>query len=198
MLTPARLDVEAFSAWFSPHRYAWYALPGVVAAFVVLGLAFVPVVLLIAATGVAFGPWLGPVYAMAGSVASASVGFAIGRSLGIGRVEHIAGPRAVRIAHALERNGTLAVFLFRKIPLPFLLANLVAGASPVRYRDFLVGTVLGMAAVVVALAGFGSQILNLFDDPSLLSVLTAALVLAVPLSLAWLINRTVKRARYAA
>ena len=48
-------------------------------AFVVLGLALVPVILLIAATGIAFGPLLGPVYAMAGCLASASTGFAIGR-----------------------------------------------------------------------------------------------------------------------
>ena len=59
---------------------------------------------------------------------------------------------------ALKRNGTLAVFLVRKIPAPFTLANIVVGASTVRFRDFIVGTLLGMSAFVVALAGFGYQL----------------------------------------
>ena len=48
-----------------------------------------PVVLLIAATGVVFGPILGPLYAMAGCLASGSLGFAIGRWLGQQGVERL-------------------------------------------------------------------------------------------------------------
>ena len=89
----------------------------VMLAFIVLSL--VPVLLLIAATGIAFGPVLGPVYAMAGSLASASVGFAIGRWMGRRRVERLGGERIARISRTLKRNGTLAVFLVRKVPAPF-------------------------------------------------------------------------------
>jgi uncharacterized membrane protein YdjX (TVP38/TMEM64 family) len=71
-LSVSSVDLQQLSAWLAPHRHAWYALPVVVAAFVLLGLVMVPVILLIAATGVAFGPWLGPPYAMAGCLASAS------------------------------------------------------------------------------------------------------------------------------
>src|SRR6187401_1479175 len=81
----ASLDPRELSAWLSPHRHAWYALPLVMIAFVAL--AVLPVVLLIAATGIAFGPVLGPIYAMAGCLASASIGFAIGRWMGVRRVE---------------------------------------------------------------------------------------------------------------
>ncbi|HEX5217872.1 MAG TPA: VTT domain-containing protein [Vicinamibacterales bacterium] len=198
LLMPAEMTVQSFAAWFEPHRRAWYALPGVAAAFVGLGLLMVPVLLLIAATGVAFGPWLGPVYAMAGCLASASTGFAIGRWLGLERLEHVGGRRLTRIAHAMARNGTLAVFLLRKIPLPFVLSNVVAGAARVRYRDFIVGTTLGMAAAVVALAGFGYQAAGLIEDPSPRKVALAALALGIPLTSAWLINRALKRRRAAA
>jgi len=57
-------ELQDVSAWLEPYRHAWYALPVVMLVFVVL--ALVPVVLLIAATGVVFGPILGPLYAMAG------------------------------------------------------------------------------------------------------------------------------------
>src|SRR5687768_13793210 len=109
-LAPGPVSPEEFSRWLEPHRRAWYALPAVGLAFVVLGLVMVPVMLLIAATGVAFGPILGPTYAMVGCLASASTGFAIGRWAGLKRIEHVGGERVARAARVLERNGTLAVF----------------------------------------------------------------------------------------
>jgi uncharacterized membrane protein YdjX (TVP38/TMEM64 family) len=187
--------LREFSEWIAPHRRAWYALPLVAVAFVVLGLAMVPVLLLVTVTGVVFGPLLGPVYAMVGCLASASIGFAIGRWTGLGHIERIGGRRVTRVLDSLERNGTLAVFLLRKIPAPFLIANIVAGASRVRYRDFVVGTLLGMAAVVVALAGFGYQLTNLLQRPSPMAVLGAMVFIGIPLTLAWYVNRMLTQPR---
>jgi uncharacterized membrane protein YdjX (TVP38/TMEM64 family) len=192
----AAAALQEFSDWIAPHRLAWYALPVVAVAFVVLGLAMVPVLLLVTVTGIAFGPVLGPLYAMAGCLASASIGFAIGRWTGLGRVERIGGHRATRVMHTLERNGTLAVFLMRKVPAPFLIANIVAGASRVRYRDFFVGTLLGMTAVVVALAGFGYQLTAILRHPSPMTMLAAAVFVGIPLTLAWVINRMLKQPRH--
>ncbi len=188
----AASDPREISSWLAPHRHAWYAMPMVMAAFVVLGL--VPVLLLIAATGIAFGPVLGPVYAMAGSLASASAGFAIGRWMGRRRVQRLGGERVRRVMRGLERNGTLAVFFVRKVPAPFMLANVVIGASSVRYRDFILGTLLGMTAIIIALAGFGYQLTKVLDSPTPARLATAALFVAVPLTLAWLINRALRRA----
>lgn len=186
-------DLRASLAAAAPHRTAWYALPIVAIAYIALGLAFVPVLALVAATGVAFGPWLGPVYAMTGCVASASTGFGLGRWVGRQRVQQIGGTRVRRLHQALERNGTLAVFVLRKVPAPFMLANIVVGASGVRYRDFLIGTVLGMGALVIALAGFGYRLTRIIDHPSFAEVLGAIAILAVPLTAAVLINSTLRR-----
>lgn len=188
----APLDAGDVSAWMAPHRHAWYALPLVMAGFVVLALA--PVMLLIAATGVAFGPVLGPLYAMAGCLTSASVGFALGRWLGSGRISRIGGERVGRLSRAVGRNGTLAVFLIRKVPAPFTLVNIVVGASRVAYRDFVIGTALGMGAMVVALAGLGYQLTAIAQDPSPARLLTAALLIAVPLLIALGLNRALRSA----
>jgi len=179
------------SAWLSPHRHAWYALPMVMVGFILFGL--LPVILLIAATGIAFGPLLGSLYAMAGCLASASVGFVIGRRLGVGRIEHWGGERLARITRGFARNGTLATFFVRKVPAPFFLANIVVGASRVRYRDFVIGTILGMGAFVVAIAGSGHQVTQALHDPSLSQWTKVALMAGVPLALAWFINRTLQR-----
>jgi len=189
-LPTATWDLDAISAWMAPHRHVWYGLPVVVFAFVAL--APVPVMLLIAATGIAFGPLLGPIYAMAGCLASGSVGFGIGRWLGQHRVEQLGGERVVRVTNALRRNGTLAVFFLRKIPFPFTLANIIVGASTVTYRDFVVGTLLGMTGLVIGLAGFGYQLTMVLRSPSPATILGAILLVSIPLTLAWLINRTLR------
>jgi phospholipase D1/2 len=188
------LNPHEIAAWLAPHRDAWYALPAVMLAFVAFGLAMVPVLLLITVTGIAFGPLLGPVYAMAGCLASASTGFAIGRRVGWRRVEALGGDRIGRLARALKRHGTLAVYFVRKVPAPFTLVNIVIGASPVRYRDFMIGTSLGMVAAVVALAGFGYQFVEVLRDPTPEGLAKAALFGAVPLMLAWTINKALNRA----
>jgi uncharacterized membrane protein YdjX (TVP38/TMEM64 family) len=184
-------DVDALSAWLGQHRHAWYGLPVVVLAYVVL--APVPVLLLIAATGVAFGPILGPLYAMAGCLASASCAFALGRWLGLRRVQELGGERVVRLTNALKRNGTLAVFLLRKVPAPFVLANIVAGASTVSFRDFIVGTILGMGTIIIMIAGFGVQLTTALRSPSPSTVFGAILLVSIPLTLAWVINRSLRQ-----
>ena len=172
----AGVSPDEVSAWVAPHRHAWYALPLVMLAF--MGLGLLPVLLLITATGIAFGPVLGPIYAMAGCLASASMGFAIGRWLGVRRVERLGGKRIIRVTRALNRNGTLAVFFARKVPAPFMLVNIVIGASTVRYGDFLLGTLLGMSALVIALAGFGYQLMQALRNPSPATLGAAALFVA--------------------
>lgn len=191
-------DLSSLADWLSPHRHAWYGLPVVVIAYVLLGFLFVPVLLLITATGIAFGPFLGPVYAMAGCLTSASAGFGVGRWVGRQRIRYFGGERLVRLSQTIERNGTLAVFLIRKIPAPFTLSNIVVGASRVSFRDFLIGTLLGMTAVVIGLAGLGHQLTVAFRNPSWSNVALAAAFVGLPLTLAWYINRQLRRRRSAA
>ncbi len=189
-LSLSHAEVSDLSVRLAEDRYAWWGPALVVLAFVAFSV--VPVMLLVSLTGMAFGPLLGPLYAMTGCLASASTAFAIGRWIGPRNVNGWEGERMKRLRGLLRRNGTLAVFLIRKIPLPFVLVNVMLGASPVRYREFLIGTALGMVAMVVALAGFGYQLAEMWRDPSMESVIRALLFLCIPLSLAWMINRRLR------
>lgn len=194
-LTPLKelLDFHRIAAWIEPYRTAWYALPIVVVAFVVLGILMVPVLLLMLATGVAFGPWLGSLYALAGSITSACAGFAIGRAAGLHRVEQIAGPRVRKFTHKIEKNGILSVYVIRKIPMPFLLVNVAMGASKIKFRDFFLGTLLGMGPIVIALAGFGYQLSQVLEDPTPGKIAIAVGFLAVPLTIAFILNRVLRK-----
>ena len=186
----SHVEASDLSTWLPENRYAWWAPGLVVLAFVAFSV--VPVMLLVSLTGIAFGPVLGPLYAMTGCLASASTAFALGRWIGPRDVNGWGGERIGRLMELLRRNGTLAVFLIRKVPMPFLLVNFMLGASAVGYREFLIGTALGMTAMVVGLAGFGYQLAEMWRHPSVESIVRAFLFLCIPLSLAWTINRRLR------
>ena len=59
----------------------------------------------------------------------------------------------------------------------------------------MIGTILGMGAFVVALAGFGYQLTQAIRNPKPATWIAAALFVGVPLTLAWLINRALRGAR---
>jgi phosphatidylserine/phosphatidylglycerophosphate/cardiolipin synthase-like enzyme/uncharacterized membrane protein YdjX (TVP38/TMEM64 family) len=127
--------------------------------FTVGGLALVPVTLLIAATAVAFGPALGFVYATVGVVCSGTAAFFIGRRAGRDLVRRLAGRRLGRISTRLARSGIVTVAVVRMLPIaPFTLVNMVAGAMHVRYRDFLLGTLVGMTPGLLAMTVLGLSI----------------------------------------
>jgi len=189
---PSLVEVGELQSWLALHRHSWYILPTVMAGYIVLGLAMVPVIALIAMTGLVFGPVLGPLYAMAGCLASGATGFAIGRAVGLRRIEQLGSRPVARLIDTLQRNGTIAVFLVRKVPAPFMLVNIVIGASTVRFRDFIIGTVLGMGAFVIALAGFGYTAAEALRDPSVETLMIAATFVTIPLVLAFAINRALR------
>jgi phospholipase D1/2 len=154
----------------------------ILAAFVIGGLLLFPVTVLIAVTAAALGPWLGFGSAAVGVLASASLVFMIGRMVGIKPVQRMLGPRLRRLQKTIVGNGIIAVVLTRMVPVaPFSLVNMAAGASGVRFSDFIIGTVIGMAPGLIAMSVFGAQIADILHQPSWSSV--ALLLLAI---LAWL------------
>ncbi len=195
--TPLRewLDPAAIAAAVAPYRTSWIALPATVLVFVVLELVLFPVLVLVFACGIVFGPWLGAGYALVGAVASALIPFAIGRRVGREAVERRGGPLVRRIERVLDRKGVIAVFLVRKIPAPFTLANLVCGASAIGWTDFVLGTLLGMGTGVILITVLGGQLLDLVSDPQPGRIAVALLLLAAPLVLALVAQRLLNKRR---
>lgn len=71
----------------------------------------------------------------------------------------------------------LAVVLFRVVPIaPFTIINLAAGASHIRLKDFVLGTVIGMWPGIAAITLFTDRIRAMLDDPSWENGITLALV----------------------
>ena len=190
IIRPSRL-----SGWFEPYRYAWYALPVTVAAFVTLGFVMVPAMGMVLACGLIFGPWLGSVYGLAGALSSAIAGYAAGRKLGRRTLERVLGCRVRALGDKIAGQGAIAVYVIRKIPMPFTLVNLVIGASGIRFIDFLAGTILGMGPIVIVFSVCGANLPELMSDPSprVIGFMVALLLIPVPIALA--VDAALKRRR---
>ncbi len=129
------------------------------AAFVVLSLVFVPLFVLRATIVLAFGPILGPVYAILAVALAAFVGHALGRHAGAPLLERLGGERVRKIAARLSRCGVWSIAALRLVPLgPNMLVNAVAGAARTPRPSFVVGTVIGMMPGLLLLAGLGAQL----------------------------------------
>jgi len=78
----------------------------------------------------------------------------------------------LRVQRRIIGQGVVAVAMIRMVPIaPFSLVNLLAGASELRLRDFLIGTILGMAPGIITMAALGSQIAELARNASWSNVL---------------------------
>ena len=66
------------------------------------------------------------------------------------------GPRLNRVRRGIVKRGVLAVAAVRLVPVaPFTLVNLVAGASRIRFSDYLLGTIIGMAPGLILMSRTG-------------------------------------------
>jgi len=159
-------------------------------AFVVAGLTFIPLMVMIAATAALFGPLQGMAIALAGALASGAVTFGIGRLLEQRVLRKIAGKRLAELARRLRKRGLLAVLLVRLLPVaPYTVVNVVAGASRIRWRDFMLGTALGIAPGLVLTSTFVDRAIAAIVQPSGQTFATLALVLAAIAALGWALRR---------
>jgi phosphatidylserine/phosphatidylglycerophosphate/cardiolipin synthase-like enzyme/membrane protein DedA with SNARE-associated domain len=144
-----------------------WAILMVILVFVFAGAIVFPLNILILTTAAVFGPWLGILYGGAGTVTSGVVMFLIGGLLGREALYRMLGERWRHGLEGVRRRGLLAVVTFRLLPIaPFTLVNLAAGASGIRFVDFLVGTLIGMLPGLVLLSIMGDRIIRILAEPS--------------------------------
>jgi uncharacterized membrane protein YdjX (TVP38/TMEM64 family) len=186
-------SARALAAWIKAQPLAPLLVAGV---YVAGGLVALPVTLMIIATVAVFGTWLGLLYALAGSWLSAAILFGIGRLMGRNTVRRFAGGLLNRLSRRLSEKGLLTVVTFRIVPVaPFSVVNLIAGVSEIRWRDFALGTLIGMFPGVVAVAFLADRIAASLRHPDLQQVgILLASIFLVGLGLAGL-RRWIRRKR---
>ena len=119
----------------------------------------VPGAVMTVAAGLAFGVWWGSVWSLIGADTGAMVAFGAGRFLGKSFVERTMGVRLQGMLKRLERNGFYLTLYLRLVPvIPYNAFNLLAGASPIRFRDYFWASVIGMFPGTVLFALLGDSL----------------------------------------
>jgi phospholipase D1/2 len=191
-----QLDVEAMVAFLDQIAQGPMAAPVAIGAFLIGGLLVMPVVLLIAATVLTFGPWWGFFYSLIGMTMSAMLTFWIGRLLGRRLMDRLSGSRVHGASRAVASKGILGVVTLRILPVaPFSIVNVVAGASHIGTKEFFIGTILGELPGLLSLALFVDQINDTIRHPGIGSVALLVAIVGVIVLVGmrirrWLADRT--------
>jgi uncharacterized membrane protein YdjX (TVP38/TMEM64 family) len=153
--------------WFENPRslraevLAWGALGPI--AYVLLyavGPSFlVPGAVMTIAGGLAFGAFWGAIWSLVGANLGALIAFWAGRFLGQSFVERIFGERFRQLLDRLVRNGFFLILYLRLVPvIPYNALNMLAGVSPISFRDYLWATLIGMIPGTVLFAFLGDAL----------------------------------------
>jgi uncharacterized membrane protein YdjX (TVP38/TMEM64 family) len=166
----------------SPWRFAI-----VLGCFLGAGLVVFPMLLLIIACAAVFGPGFGFVYSSTGMLASAALNYAIGTWLGRELLPNVLGDRRFdSMRSALMRRGLITTAVVRAIPgSPFALVSVVAGASAIRFLDYLIGTAIGIMVPVVLLTVATEQTSRLLTEPSAIQFALLVGVIALWIAVAF-------------
>lgn len=108
---------------------------------------------------IAFGPWLGFLYALIGIVLSAVVTYYAGKRMRRDTVRRLGGPGLDRMIEVLRKHGLIAMTLIRLVPIaPFFVEGIVAGAVRLKLWHLVLGTAIGMLPGTLTTTIFGDQL----------------------------------------
>ncbi|QFT83925.1 TVP38/TMEM64 family inner membrane protein YdjZ [Halomonas sp. THAF12] len=140
-------------------RDAPWAVLVVMAIYAGASLVMFPLSLLVALTGLLFGPWWGFGYALAGTLSASVLTWWVGRKLGRDALLRYGGQRLKGLSRYLSGRGIRTMTVVNLLPLaPFTLTNMMAGAFHLRFRDYMIGSTLGILPGLAGVTLLGSQL----------------------------------------
>ncbi|WP_312819920.1 TVP38/TMEM64 family protein [Kaistella carnis] len=143
--------VEDFG-WFGP-------VVIVVAMIVQMFLLVIPTILLMIVSTLAYGPFWGSIINFTAVIIASSVGYAIGKYLGLSFIEHLLGEKTTKkITTFIQEYGFWAVVITRINP---FLSNdaisFVAGILKMNYWKFISATAVGITPLIFLIAITGQN-----------------------------------------
>ncbi len=194
------VDIKTLSGWAESARHVTAAPVWVILTFVLAGLVAFPFFLLIVATVMTYGPIPGFIYSLIGGTLSAVLVYWIGGRLGRNFVRKVGGSKINTISKKIAKHGLINIIFVRIVPVaPFTLINLVAGASRINFRDYVLGTLIGFVPGMLAVTLLANRIKAAVTNPETETLIgmigTAAVVIcAAYFLIKWIKGRSDKDA----
>jgi len=109
-----------------------------------IGVLFLPATPFAIAGALIFGKFYGMLYNLAADTLGASVSFYLGRYFLHGIARGFLETRMPWLDRKTAEEGFSVIFYLRIFWFPFIVLNYAAGATRIRFRDYLLGTFLGL------------------------------------------------------
>lgn len=174
------LPESEFHNFFVALRNSGYGLPLTILTFVVAAFFGAPQWALIAGVIIAFGPVTGSIYSWVATMVSASLDFWLGRWMGAERLRRYGGELVNRIIGIVRHNGLVTSFAVRFVPTgPFVLVNMAAGVSRMKFPSFFLGTALGVIPKISIVALVGQGLISGAEGKVVMSVFLGLALLLI-------------------
>jgi uncharacterized membrane protein YdjX (TVP38/TMEM64 family) len=190
-LTPT--NIRAYIA-----RFGAIAPIALILAYILRSVVLViPVSVLALTGGLAFGTWQGWAVIHVGAILGSSFAFIMARYFGREMIESSSWYQKKRVSQLDEKvaaNGFKFTIIARLIPLfQYDALNFSSGLSKMKYRDFLLGTMIGMAPHNLIGAMLGSEISNMLSPKFLIPLAIFFLLALIPITYDFIKKRRAKQ-----
>lgn len=142
---------------------AWLKQAGIWAPLIYIALYTLGTILILPSTplnlsgGAIFGAWWGTLWTSVAAVIAAVVAFAFTRTVGRDIVARKFAGRWEAMDAEMRQGGLFYMFAIRLLPIiPYGLVNFAAGLTSIRFKDYLLGTVLGTVPGILPFVMMGS------------------------------------------
>ncbi len=143
--------------------------------YIVRPLVFLPTSILTPLSSAVFGPLLGWIYTFIGENIAASVAFLVARYFGGDQVKKF--KKLALIETELKEHGLRTVIFLRLVPLfPFDVVNFGLGFTSIKWREYVIGTALGVIPGLTAYIFLGA---SLFSGMYIIPTITLFIVLSL-------------------
>jgi len=186
----AFLDEQAAQDYLAMVKESVWAPVIVFLIFTLGGAMGVPLNFMLVTTAIVLGSRFAMLYGISGALVSSCIGFYMGNILGKPLIRRFGSDSVEAVSRKLGERSFRSVAFIRLIPVaPFFIVNMVAGASRLRFKQYLIGTVLGMAPGMSAVVLLADRAEAAARDPRLENLLTLVAALAVIVGAAILLRR---------
>ncbi|MDU6114483.1 MAG: TVP38/TMEM64 family protein [Paeniclostridium sordellii] len=150
--------------------------------FALVPLTLFPDSILAIGGGVVFGLFKGYIYTLIGALIGATISFYISRKLGRAFVKKLTKEKLDNIEELINSKGFFIVLILRLVPLfPFDIISYGSGLTSIKYKDFLLATIIGTIPGILVFTNIGAQSVNIGSNSFYISIM--GLILLVLLSL---------------
>ena len=170
------LSPDRMSAFVESLNSEWARAAVTVLGVAILSLLMVPLTALAVVAGIVFGTWQSFVYVLIGAMLSAIAGFLIGEFIGKDAIERFSsGSKLKEISKRVAERGVIAIAILRLVPVaPFTVFNLIAGASHVGFRQYTIGSLMGLTPGIGMVTLFSGSLWQAVTEPDTANVMITA------------------------